>query len=222
VVVAQGFALCLPAFGQLSQILTPTSPYTGGTLAMTVTVPDSTVLSVLAAGTQTITFSSSMTALTVGGIGGWGFWGSPPQTESSTPRVLGTPADLTSLTMTLGAAVNTFGFEVEPANSGGLPATAFPFTATFFNGATPVGSVSRSVTFNSAALIAASSATPITSVRVTAPAAAGGFAIAQLRSGNLALATASVPAVGPVALCGLALLLAGTAVFVARRAAPLH
>src|SRR5947199_387578 len=123
---AAGFAICLPAFGQFSPISTPTPAYLSGTLAMTLTVPDSTVLSALTAGTQTITFSSSMTALTVGAVGGWGFWGSPPQTESSTPRVLATPADLTGLTMTLASPVNTVGFEIEPANSGGLPATAFP------------------------------------------------------------------------------------------------
>jgi hypothetical protein len=124
--------------------------------------------------------------------------------------------------MTLGSPVNTVGFEIEPANSGGLPAAAFPFTATFFNGTTPVGTVSRPVTFNSAALIAASSAAPITSVRITAPGSAGGFAIAELRSGNLALPAASVPAAGPVALGGLALLLAGTGFVLARRAVPLH
>ena len=66
-------------------------------------------------------------------------WGSPPQTESATPRVLdgnGAP----TITFTLSQPVHTFGLEAQPE--------AFEIlniTATFFNGATPIGSISRTV-----------------------------------------------------------------------------
>jgi hypothetical protein len=163
-----------------------------------------------------------MTALTVGVGGGWEFWGSPPNTESATPRVLATPANETSLTIALGTPVNTFGFEIEPANSGGFPPTAFLFTTTFLNGTNTLGTVSRSVTFNGAMLIAATSTTPITGVRITAAPTAGGWAIAELRSGNLPTALASVPAISPAALGALALLLAFAGAILARRALPLH
>jgi hypothetical protein len=217
-----GFAVCLPVCVQFSLISTPAAVYAGGTASIAIANPEGAAVTALTAGGQTITFSSSMTALTVGGVGGWGFWGSPPDTESATPRVLATPANETSLTIALSAPVNTFGFEIEPANSGGFPPTPFLFNATFLNGTNTLGAVSRSVTFNGAMLIAATSTTPITSVRITAPATAGGWAIAQFRSGNVPTALASVPALSPAALVALALLLASAGTILARRALPLN
>jgi hypothetical protein len=207
-VLFAGLVVCLPAVAQFFPIATPLPPYTAGAQLLPITGADDTQLSSLSGGGQTLTFSTSLTALTVGPTGGWAVWGSPPNTEGGTPRVVATPGNQTNLTVTLSSPVNTFGFEVEPANSGGLPATSFAISATFFNGSTVLGTVTRSVTFNSALLEAASSATPITSVQITAPAAAGGWAIAQFRTGNLPVAApVSVPTVGIPGLAGLALLL---------------
>jgi hypothetical protein len=78
-----------------------------------------------------------------------------------------------------------FGFELEPNN--GTQTVA----VTFYNGATPLGTITRSVPYASGALLfAASSTTPITRVVLTVPAGAGGFAMAQFRFGN----AAAVPA----------------------------
>src|SRR5436190_14502100 len=109
-IVWTGFAICLPVAAQLSTISTPTAAYTAGTTVIPIVGADGAAVTTLSGGGQAIAFSSSMTALTVGAPGGGGFWGSPPETESGTPRVLTTPSNETTLTITLGTPVNTFGF----------------------------------------------------------------------------------------------------------------
>jgi hypothetical protein len=108
------------------------------------TYPDGASVSSVTDGNLTVTFSSSTTALTV--VPGvlqpgttYPTWGSPPQTESNTPRVLdGGPKS--SLTLTLSHSVNTFGLEVQPDAF-----EVLPITAEFFNGATSLGSIMRQV-----------------------------------------------------------------------------
>jgi len=84
-----------------------------------------------------------------------------------------------------------------------------------------LGTITRSLLDNGAAVEAASSSTPITSVVISTPGAAGGFALAQFRSGNTLLTpgggVSSVPALGPVATGALALLLAAAGSLLARR-----
>jgi hypothetical protein len=145
--------------------------------------------------------------------GGWATWNSPPNVESSTPKVLAITTGLTSFTITLSPAQPTFGIEIEPNNG------TQPITLTYLNGATTLGSISRTVVGTSGALLfAASSSTPITSVVLTIPSGASGFAMAQFRYGSTFLGTiTAVPAAGMPALSGLALALLAAGALLARR-----
>lgn len=159
-------------------ICIPTVGYVGGTTLIPIAVPNGTPVPTLTDGIQTVTFSSPFTAATVGPGGGWATWGAPPFVESSTPRVLTFGG--TTATLTLAVASPTFGFEIEPNNFG-----VHPITATFFNGATVLGTVTLNVQGNRGALLSAGSVTlPITSVQISAP-GSGGVAIAQLRYGSV-------------------------------------
>ena len=155
-------------------ICMPTTGYAGSTTLIPITGPDGTPATDITDGTQTITFSSSFTRITVPS-GGWTSWNTPPFVESSTPRALSFSGGATA-TLTLAVPSATFGFEIEPS---GLAVQ--PITATFFNGATVLGAVS--IDGIHGALVSGGSATlPITSVLISAPGAS--FAIAQLRYGS--------------------------------------
>ena len=181
-----GLAGSIPAFGQFAPIASPTAAYTGSTTLIPITGSDGTAVPSITDGTQTIMFSSALSAATVPS-GGWATWGAPPNTESSTPRVL-TNFTTNTLTMTLSVPSHTFGFEIEPDSFG-----AFLITANFYNGSTLLGTVSRTVNGDAGALLAAGSdTTTITSVVITAASGANGFAVAELRYGSTILG-ASVP-----------------------------
>jgi hypothetical protein len=199
----------IPTYAQFSVISTPASSYTSATTLMSIPGANSSTTSTLTDGAETLTFSSTLTVATVPS-GGWSTWNSPPATESSTPKVLWGNG-LTSLTITLSSGATIFGFEIEPNNNG-----AFNVTATFYNGATVLGSVPLTVNGMSGALLAAASSTssPITSVVVTAPAGAGGFAMAQFRH-----TASAVPALGLPGLAALALALLAAGAFIANRGA---
>jgi hypothetical protein len=79
--------------------------------------------------------------------------------------------------------------EIEPDSFG-----SFSVSVDFMNGATTLGTVTRTVNGNAGALLfAATSTTPITSVVITTPLAANGFALAQLRYRAPAAAAAATP-----------------------------
>ena len=207
------------AFGQFFPISTPTVQYTSSTASVPIAVPDLTLIGSVTGGGQTVTFPAALTAATV--PSGWNFWGSPPNTESSTPRVVFTDPTVTSVTLTLSAPANTFGFEVEPSNRGTTfpaPPTQYAISATFLNGSTVLGTVTRAIPEDGALLEAASSVTPITSVVVTAPLAAGGFALAQFRFGNgiIGAPSTAIPALDTPALSALSMMLAATGALLAR------
>lgn len=203
-----GLAGCIPAFGQqFSPISTPTASYTGSTTLIPITAPDDTPLTSLTNGTETITLSTAFYAETVPNFA-WNTWGSPPNTESSTPRILANFTPVTSVTLTLSLPAATFGFEVEPDQDG-----SFPVSVNFYNGSTLLGTVSRNITGDAGALLmAASSTTPITSVVITIPAGADGFAMAQFRYANVS----SVPTLSTAAFGALGLLLTGAGALLAR------
>jgi hypothetical protein len=213
-VLALGMAGCLPAFAQFVPIGTPNAGYTGGTTLISISQPDCTTVTSLTGGAETVGLGASMVINTAtvfpGGCGGWGTWGSPPNTETATPRIVDT--QLTSTTLSLSAPAQTFGFEVEPENVG-----SYTFTATFYNGGTAVGTISIPVVGNAGArLIAATSATPITGVTISAP-GSNGFAMANFR---FALPTApTVPTLRTAAFAGLGLLLAAAGVLLVQRQA---
>lgn len=206
-----GFLTSVPAFAQFTPIAQPTTVYTNGTTLFPITVADNTALTSLTVGAQTITFSQTMTAGTV--PTNWATWGSPPNTEGSTPRILVTAA--TNLTLALNTPAQILGFEIEPDSI-----TAVTITATFRSGAVVLGSISRSFSGYSSALLAAASdpLQPITAVDISAPNSSG-FAIAQLRD-LPATGTTSIPTLSFAALAGLALALAGLGLILARRAGP--
>jgi hypothetical protein len=200
-----------PIFGQgFTPISTPGGSYTTSTTLIPITQANNTVLGSITDGVQTLTLSTPLTVHTVPG-GGWSTWGSPPNTESATPKVLGTYNAVTSETITLSAPSYTFGFEIEPDTF-----SVFSITAAFMSGATTLGSVTRSVNGAGGALLAAASTTtPITSVVLTIPAGANGFAIAQIRYNATppgGLSTVPAPALGLPGLCalGMALLAGGS------------
>jgi hypothetical protein len=126
----------------------------------------------VSAGGVTLTSSNTLNKRQVGVS--WGTWSSPPNSESATPAVAynSTQSD----TLTLSPGVGLFGFEVEPNNFG-----TFTLTANYFNGATLLGTITRSVAGNSGARLAAASDTNITRVAVSMSGGSAGFAMAQFR-----------------------------------------
>jgi hypothetical protein len=170
----------VPSFTPIAQ---PVASYTAATTLIPITVPDGTPVPTLADAHEAVTFSSTMFALTAPSVS-WNNWGSPPNTESATPRLLGINPVIASLTLTLSAPATEFGVELQTNQFG-----AFTLTADFFDGATLVGSISRTVTTpgvplgpptDGALLFAASSDQAFTRVVLSAPSTTG-FGLAQVR-----------------------------------------
>jgi len=150
----------------------------------------------------------------------WGTWSSPPDSETSTPDLIcvaAIPCDSTtgsSNTFALTAAAAIFGFELEPQGFG-----TYAVSASFFNGATLLGTVTRNVSGTSGArLFAGQSDIPITSVQLAVDPAAGGYGVAQFR---YALAVddpgTSTPEPSTGVLFGLSAGLLGTCVFLKQK-----
>ncbi len=121
----------------------------------------------------TVTFSTALQPRTVGV--NWATWGSPPDTEQDNPRVWFTQG-ATTLTFTFSQPVFTWGFEAEPN-----PFSDHLFTVEFFDGATSLGTISRTINGNAGARLLAARAglgQKFTSVTVSTDV---DFAIAQLR-----------------------------------------
>jgi uncharacterized repeat protein (TIGR01451 family) len=175
-----------------TQIPQPNAAYTSGTTLIPITIADGATTTSLSDGTETVSLNQTMTAATVP-AGGFNNWGSPPNTESSTPRVLFNDA-VDTVTLSLSKPANEFGVELQTDHFG-----TFPLTATFFEGATQVGSISQTVTVpgapggsaaDGALLFAGQTNQAFTSVVLTNTAGGGnGLAIAQVR---YALASATL------------------------------
>jgi len=164
----------LPGVPAFTPISNPTAAYINSTNLLPISVPDFTIITFVSNATQTVSFSPPMEALTV--PASWATWNSPPYTESNTPRVLWSTGSF-SVTITLSNPVSIFGFETEPN-----PFAVHTIAATFMNGTTVIGTVSREINGHAGALLAAaSSGLPITSVRIVSDA---DFAIAQIRAGS--------------------------------------
>jgi hypothetical protein len=139
-------------------------------------------------GVETLTSSNSLTKLSV--PGSWGSWSSPPNSESATPAVAFNSS--ASDTLTLAPGVGTFGFELEPNVRG-----TFTVTADYFNGATLLGTISRSISGNAGARLVGASDTDINKVVVSVSGGGSqGFAMAQFRYAPVA----SVPEPGAIIL----------------------
>lgn len=174
----------------------PDAAYVAGTTLVDLSsVADDDMLTGITQGSQTITFSQTMTKTTV--PAGWASWGSPPNTETSTPEVL--YQEISSiLDVTLSQAATIFGMELEPDLFG-----PYPMKADFYNGATLVGSITEFVNGQSdAKLFAASDGAGFTRVVLEETSGTSrGFAMAQLRFGPEP-PTTGVP--GPLPLLGAA------------------
>jgi hypothetical protein len=139
----------------------PDAAYTSGTNLVSFTDPDESMIGSIGDGNLTISFSSVtdlMRASTVGDD--WSTWGAPPNTESSTPRVLWSGLDdnfnpITTVTFLLSAPVAVFGFEAEPD-----ALDVENMVATFYMGATVEQTISLDVNGNGGALLFAAAANP--------------------------------------------------------------
>src|SRR5262245_35598754 len=152
----------------------PTLAYTFGTSLIPLTDPDFSPVSSLSAGGVSVLFSTLMESLTVSTT--WDTWGSPPDTESDTPRVLFSLFE-PSVELSFSSPLSTFGFEAQP-NAPGV----YNITAAFFNGTVPIVTISRDLDgISGARLFAASSDQRFTRVLIEGDPNADGFAIAQIR-----------------------------------------
>jgi hypothetical protein len=193
---------------QFTPIPQPVASYTSGTNLISLVGSNGASVTSVTDGIQTVTLSQAMSLETVPG-GGWATWGSPPNTESSTPRVLAIFNNAT-ISFALSRPSYIFGFEIEPEDFGN-----FNVTATFMNGTNVLGSVTRLVNGQAGALLsAASSGQPITSVVVSTDSGANGFAVAEIR---YSLMSVSVPTLNTTSLFSLGALLLAIGVMLARR-----
>jgi hypothetical protein len=126
-------------------IAQPDAAYLSATALLGFAAPDFGVVGSLTDGTQTATFDIAMVALTVPTT--WSSWGSPPNTESATPRVLWTNG-FTSLQISLGTPTFTFGFEAQPNTQ-----VVSNLTVDFFSLGLLVGTIALDVDGNAGALL---------------------------------------------------------------------
>jgi len=160
------FALSVaPLQAGFVQIPQPNAAYTSSTTLLPIPGNDFDTTLTLSDANLTVTFSTLMEVFTAETT--WASWGSPPATEGNMTKVL-SPFDftLTSVTMTFSKPLTTFGLEAEPD---GFTQGSFPMRLDFFNGVTPIGTVSYSAVdpIGGAVLFAATSMTPITSATIT-------------------------------------------------------
>jgi hypothetical protein len=163
------------AGGTIVPISQPDADYVARTTQFMVTVPDFTSIPSLtdAESGCTVTFAPPLQARTV--PGSWATWGSPPDTEGSTGRVLYSQG-ATSITLTFtGCTPTTAGFEAEPN-----PFADHSMTATFYSGPTSQGAITRIVSGSAGArLFAADGSFDRIVFNSTAD-----FAIARVRFGQ--------------------------------------
>lgn len=167
------------ARADFTPIAQPTAAYTSSTTLVDISgIPDGTSgITSVTQGAQTISFDQSVTKTTVGV--GWQTWGSPPNTESSTPPVL-FRTFTNSLTLVLSVPSTTFGLELQ-----GNEFVLSQFLVIFLDESlNPVGNVNLQVDGSAGALLFAASTTtsPFSRVVINDTSQnANGFAMAQLR-----------------------------------------
>jgi hypothetical protein len=156
----------------LTQIENPTQSYVDNTNLIDLSgVGDFTTHTQIGDGTLTVGFNITLEKRSV--PASWGTWAVPPFVEPGTPHILFTQGQ-TALTLSLSQPVTTFGFELGPN-----PFAFNTFTATYFSGATQVGTITREISGdNGARLMAVTSPTAFDRVVVTGT---SDFSIARVR-----------------------------------------
>lgn len=143
-----GLAWSTSAAAAFSQILTPDAGYVSSTTLLPIAGDINSSISSVSSGGYTVSFNAAQ----VRAVGdGWMTWGSPPDTEGSSPRVV-TDYETSSYTFTFSQRLSIFGLELE-----GDPFDTQTFTAQFYDGATLVGSFSRDIEGNAGARLLAAS-----------------------------------------------------------------
>lgn len=180
-------------------IAQPTAAYVNSTTLLDFTSPDYTLTGYLYGHGEMLIYDNLLQTRSIPAL--WGSWGTPPDTETATPHI-GFTDGASELTITLGHAATTFGFELQPDNS-----AAEQTAADFYSGSRLVGTISLSPNGNGGALLYAASTTttPFTSVVINdltnLADSPKDFAIARQRF------ILAAPEPGTYALSGLALLL---------------
>lgn len=172
-------------------IVSPTAAYLNATSVITFSDVDEALLHIITTNQIAVEFSSLLRASTVGD--NWASWGSPPNTESATPRVLWSGLDdnfdpVTTVTFLLSRPVSVFGFEAEPG-----PTSVHTLTASYFMQGQLLQTISRDVSGTAGAVLFAASAAPGTffdSVKLTSDA---DWAVGQLRYAPVIQSTTAAP-----------------------------
>ena len=154
-------ALCAGVGYATPTLSIPDATYVNETNLITFADPDEALIPSITDGILTVAFSSVTSLMRASTVGDdWGSWGSPPNTESSTPRVLWSGLDdnfnpVTAVTFQLSAPVKILGFEAEPG-----PTDVRTLVATFFMGSTVEQTISLDVSGNAGAVLFAAQADP--------------------------------------------------------------
>jgi hypothetical protein len=197
----------------ISFITQPTPSYIAGTTLLPIAESDGSFTSSESDSNLTISFLSSGSSITmdVTTVGdGWATWGSPPNTEGNTPKVVYSDDSFTDVVFQFSVPLTTFGVELEPNDT---LAPTHTITANFLLGSTSIGTLSRDVSGNAGALLFAGTGDTFDSVEVSSD---NFFAAAQFRYVVDASSTpVPEPSAGVLVLIGLGIV---TAVKFAMRA----
>ena len=147
----------------LTEALPTGGTYETATTEIGITGSDLTVLNSLSDSSLTVLFSNPMIKESVPAT--YATWGSPPETETSTPNILNTfgNPDEDSRILTFSSPLSVFGLEAETGDFAN-----WTFTMTFYAGAVDLGSITRAITGGGGARILAGYSTlPFTSVMIS-------------------------------------------------------
>jgi hypothetical protein len=164
-------AISAPAAAALTQIVSPDAAYVGTTNLLGVPNPSGPDVFAVGDINLTVNFSVELDPRVV--PDDWATWGSPPDAEDPFPSVFYTQGE-TSVEFTFSKRLSIWGFEAQPN-----PFDDRTFTVDYYDGATFLGSVVRTINGNGGArLLAASHAGGFTRAIVSTDT---DFAMAQLR-----------------------------------------